>query len=677
MKWVILPIEIKSRELIARILVAHHLIQNGYGVIITKWGPHGSIVDALPTGLWLVNNLLPGIRHCISQLRRNGNVIHVSDEEGLFARSEKAYMTRILSDNYRTIHKVYCWNKKQKEWIDKVYPDQRNKTLLIGNPRLNVLRPMFSELYSTSVGQLQNQYNKIILIVGRFSLRLAGSEEEPENAFAFLLHTMRLNGLISSLEDETVLRARFDHYEAIAKAFQNIIHDIAKSYPSCTVLIRPHPCESQTIWKGIANQYPNVSVEADGSLTNLVKSSKVVIQYNSTSALECLLSNIPSISYAPAQYEGEMSPLFEKISIYTRTKQDLLKELDKVLSTGTNPYADQYASFLEILQKHSVNTSSDSAAIAVTDAIINEPLPDVSFSLFAFWIRRSVHLVSRWSSGRSKKQRAERKQGASREHPWIKRYHLYAKQKYAGITRCEIKQLLSAYNDIYGVRNQYSVRCYASRVFVLCPLDVDKRKRGRILSCVKSILDAVRDGSRLLITDGLSRHYAKAHYRRVCLWASVLPMYEAAYFRARSLIARELNLDAIKHLEHFVDKADREQCIPRRNMNMGRLGFALLLLGKLRKTCGDYECALCDFRRCLDISEKSRAITAKPQTDVVASALFHMGEIQFQNRWEDHGLSALSQCVEATNERHVKAMKYLTILRSRALQDDVALRVQQ
>ncbi len=344
-RWLYLPVEVKVREMDAKLLLAYYAVKSDYHVII---GDHVMVEKAsekYPKGIFFSKGGPHGFRErIITQAIKNNHKVVELDEEGLIFNEKLYIIDRMRKDMLELVTQEYCWGEYQKEVIAKYHPDLINKCHVVGNPRLDLLTPKYRELYREDVENLKNSYGDFILINTRFAKynTLKGKKETA------------LNQEIKRLYD----------------CFIEMIHKLSKQFSNITIIIRPHPLENSTSYRKEFANYSNVHVIHEGNIIKWLMAAKAIIHNGCTSGIEAFFLERPLITYIPFQSNetiisnqlGEKARNINEIITYLKNifsnnyKVDLQKgsEVFKYCYWSKDHYA--YSSILQLCNQISLSS---------------------------------------------------------------------------------------------------------------------------------------------------------------------------------------------------------------------------------------------------------------------------------------------------------------------------------
>jgi len=280
--WIYLPVEVKSRELLARVFFAAHAIKAGFGVFIGRNGMNISR-DHFPKGIYFEKCLsahkVDFHEHQVSVL---GNKLVSLDEEGLMFASEEVYLDKRISQKSVDLSElIFLWGEEQGRVLSTRITDS-GKMVVTGGPRVDTWKSEFSAFYQREVNQLQARYGQFILVVSNWGFSHLDKQEgfDPDNIYSGYPHTF------------------------VRAAFISLIKTLAKASPKHTIVVRPHPSDIPEYWMTKKQEFPsNVKVIYEGSISPWVYAAAAVIHNNCTTGVEAWVGRTPVISYSP-EIEG-------------------------------------------------------------------------------------------------------------------------------------------------------------------------------------------------------------------------------------------------------------------------------------------------------------------------------------------------------------------------------------
>ncbi|WP_077624231.1 surface carbohydrate biosynthesis protein [Sediminibacillus massiliensis] len=305
-RWLYLPVEIKVRELDAKLLLAYYAAKKGYEVVI---GDHIMVElasDIYPEGIFFSKGYPHGFRkRVITRANANRHKIVELDEEGLLIKGKQYLQDRMRKDMLELVVQEYCWGEFQHRIITKGYPDLAEKCHITGNPRFDLLAPKFRRLYQKESEQVIEKYGDFVLINTRFS-RYNSAKGKKDNV-------------------------HFKHIKKLYFSFLELVGEVSTQYPETNFVIRPHPGESFQAYSKAFSTNKNVHVIHEGNIAKWLAAAKVVIHNGCTSGIEASLLGRTLISYVPFPPNKREVNLPNQLGIMASTKEAVCSILEEAL----------------------------------------------------------------------------------------------------------------------------------------------------------------------------------------------------------------------------------------------------------------------------------------------------------------------------------------------------------
>lgn len=332
--WLYLPVEIKIRELDAKLLLAYYAVKEGYSVII---GEHKIVELAstiYPRGIFLSKGYPSGFRkRIITNAKANGHTVVELDEEGLLLNDTSHYLrNRMKPEMLDLVTQEYCWGGFQKEIIASAGPKYEQKCYITGNPRFDLLMPKFNILYKEEAEQLRNKYGEFVLINTRFPTYNSSRGMKNDTAGSM-------------------------YFKNLYECFIDMTIAMCEKFPETNFIIRPHPGENSESYRRAFSSYNNVHVIHEGNIIKWLLAGKVVIHNSCTSSIEAFLLGKPIISYTPVtsnEYDVQLPNQLGMEAVNIKEVQILLEDVinnnksansyyKKQMSQGENVLTHYYA----------------------------------------------------------------------------------------------------------------------------------------------------------------------------------------------------------------------------------------------------------------------------------------------------------------------------------------------
>lgn len=320
-----LHIEIATRELDAKLLLATLAAARGHQVIISDLG---GIMRGVENG-----SLKPGIFHTKSltasdiKIKRhkkfidNGFKITSLDEEaGIINHSYEGFaIDRYSEKSIEQSSAVFGYGQDDVETLQRLYPSQATKIFKTGSPRADLWKPFFSEYWGVPSSKPTRPY-----------LLVASNCENTPEPFYERFRTYKKDGYFK--RNKNAFKKLFGmKAEGIQKtgAFIEAIQHLSKFNNGYDIVLRPHPSENIEAWKTFLKDIPNVHVIREESITPWVNNAFAVMHNGCTTAIEAIVSRKPVITYIPfeVKYDGKIP---NELGYNIKSKEELSAKVNNI-----------------------------------------------------------------------------------------------------------------------------------------------------------------------------------------------------------------------------------------------------------------------------------------------------------------------------------------------------------
>jgi hypothetical protein len=300
LKRVVIPVEIKVRELYARLFLAIVLAERGYDVYIGNKIQHTAMGRINPHVY-----LETGAEHQSSRLRRcknNGVKTLILETEGSAFAGSEWFSNKIDIDTVEHTDCYCAWGEVAAKAVRNKSPETRVE--ITGNPRFDLLQKPYREIYKNKSDELSNKHGDFILFNGSF-----GPPVENDEIFSELF-----------------------------VEFVNLIIKISNKYDR-NIIVRPHPEGDVSLYKKLLSSHNNVYVTKQYEARPWIIASDVVIHNGCTTGVTAALLDTPVIGYTPKGMRETRLP--NKISDKCSTISQVYESLDHYIENSNNKTADK------------------------------------------------------------------------------------------------------------------------------------------------------------------------------------------------------------------------------------------------------------------------------------------------------------------------------------------------
>jgi surface carbohydrate biosynthesis protein len=299
----ILPVENQVRELDAKLLLACIAVEYGYRSIIGFKSRIDSRLGRFAPGIYFAKSLTNRNVKVFRTLRKLGHSIVAWDEESLVHYPPEIYYARRLGmDALGYMDHIIAWGDANRILLEGC-PDFRSqgKIQVLGNPRVDLLRPELSGYFAGQVEGLREQHGDFILVNTNFGS--INCYDDNFNLFRWKDGEL-VQGRGSRLMPADYAKGLFHYRTQIFEKFKKIIPEIAAALPETKIIVRPHPAEDHAAWREYLAPVSNVAVIQDGNVIPWLRASKCLIHNGCTTAIEGFILGTKIISYVPIEDES-------------------------------------------------------------------------------------------------------------------------------------------------------------------------------------------------------------------------------------------------------------------------------------------------------------------------------------------------------------------------------------
>jgi len=326
-------VEIESRELDSKILLAVLAADRGHHVIVSDLSgiERGFRSKFLSPGIFHTKSLTPGKGKIKwhQKIIDKGSLITSIDEEGGLVNHgyEHFAKQRYSNDSIGMSSAVFGWGEEDVETLKNIYPQYSSKIHMTGSPRVDLWKRKFSKYLSLPTSQVPKK--PYLLIIGNMSvvntnIPLYKKFENFKNRGYFQRDPKMVRSFFVTRAEKFLL----------INEYIDVIKYISKYNKNFDIVFRPHPKEDIEAWKNYLGDISNVYVTKEGQLGAWIKNALAVMQNGDTSAYEAIISQKHLITFVPFERQNDNLP--NRCGYIVKTKEDLLNKINELLNNLNN-----------------------------------------------------------------------------------------------------------------------------------------------------------------------------------------------------------------------------------------------------------------------------------------------------------------------------------------------------
>ena len=165
-----IPVEVKNRELHAKVLLAAHAARRGFDVVLGRKNDLNELVVRMPAGVYLGLGAFENFHPFYARLRQLGFAVVVNEEEGLVTYSDSMYIDmRVSRLTLEHVDELLTWGGESQRVLAQAFPEFGQKFHITGNPRFDLLKPKSRRVYDDEMRAIMAQYGDYVLVCTSFS----------------------------------------------------------------------------------------------------------------------------------------------------------------------------------------------------------------------------------------------------------------------------------------------------------------------------------------------------------------------------------------------------------------------------------------------------------------------------------------------------------------------------
>jgi len=365
----LIPVENQVRELDAKLLLACFAADRGRNAYIGFKGAIDGRIDALPRGVYLAKSITTRSVKILEIARLVGHSVVAWDEEAVVHfPPEIYYQRRVSSDALHLIDRILAWGEDNKALMEAYSEYPGTPVDVVGNPRVDLLRPEFRSFYDDEVASIKEHFGDFVLFNTNFGsvngfypgLNVCYPDQKAPDGLALGSSAVGFSRKFA-LE---LYRYRKNNFETM----KALVPEVAKAFPDRTIVVRPHPSENRDTWREHLAPYENVRVNAEGSVVPWLLASTVLIHNSCTTGIESYVLERPAIAYVPASGAKEYgSDLPNQVSHVASDCGAVIEKIRAAINGGTLPAQD--AARTRILEDFITAVDGQFATARIVDTI--------------------------------------------------------------------------------------------------------------------------------------------------------------------------------------------------------------------------------------------------------------------------------------------------------------------
>jgi surface carbohydrate biosynthesis protein len=356
-----LVVDHPKRDLPGAVMLGYQLARRGVSVVLVPMYEQAVDVPRLGLDALVVNYARPANLDLMRSFDEAGLALYVLDTEGGVlaekgGNSPPAMAAHIKGSSYADILTGYFfWGSRLHDAFEAARTMRPDRLHLTGCPRFDFAAPRWRAL-------LDGEPRGYLLVNANFPLVNSRFTGKPGG------------------EREAMVRAGWDgayvdrFIADLMQVFTNYLAEIerlAAARPDRNILVRPHPFESEDVYRNALARHANVVIDGTGSVLDRIRNAAAVVHLNCGTAVESvLLGKLPlQLEYLNTPTTAGHAGLPARVSRKVASFDDLLGAIDHVeRETETFDFAGIHAADIEAFFHRNDGQAAERVADVLTRA---------------------------------------------------------------------------------------------------------------------------------------------------------------------------------------------------------------------------------------------------------------------------------------------------------------------
>jgi len=297
-KWPVLYLSVEnySREFDAKLLVGCALAERGVLVVIGQQWLLNANLGRMPMGMVFFKGLNRVQVGNMERAKRIGHVAVANDEEAVGVADEKFMLHDIDEGLPPHCDLLLCQGERQRQSVKNHFPEMGDRLVVVGNPRIDLVRPEFRVLYEEEAARIREEQGRFVLI----NTNLGGVNSGWGDINRYRQVLINIGWFDPTKpEDRALFREHIVQDKLNQREVYRLIDILRASLPDRCIIVRPHPSEKIDTWQKKYSDTPRVKVIHQGSHLPWILASDILIHTGCTTGFEAQVADHPTISIRP------------------------------------------------------------------------------------------------------------------------------------------------------------------------------------------------------------------------------------------------------------------------------------------------------------------------------------------------------------------------------------------
>jgi surface carbohydrate biosynthesis protein len=332
-----MPMEIASRELDSRLLIALFAVEAGLEVVAgQKWLLQKN-AGQMPAGYWIFKTLTPGDAKNMMKIQKLGHRIAAIDEEMPGLGEGSGRLRWVDRRSVEACETIFCLGSKHLQAMVAKFPEYKDKFFETGNPRWDFLRPELRGLYVQDALVIKEKYGSFILV--NTNIGLMNSAKSSSDV---LVRSLTSDGRINLHVPED--RDFIDNLRAFElanfAAAIPLVKRLRLEFPKHNIVLRPHPTERIEPYEEALGGEDRTFIVREDSAAAWLSACDVLVHTSCTTGAEAFALDKPSVCFQTIPSPLHTYFISSSLSVVAQSEDGVVECVGRVLAGKLNPADD-------------------------------------------------------------------------------------------------------------------------------------------------------------------------------------------------------------------------------------------------------------------------------------------------------------------------------------------------
>jgi surface carbohydrate biosynthesis protein len=337
-KIIYFPMEIASRELDSRLLLAAMAAARGFEVVLgQKWLIEDNIERMTP-GIYCSKTLTVRDAKMLKRAKQAGYTVVAVDEEmpGLVVQNQDFWW--VSPDAVKQTDAVFLAGTHNAEAFTAVFGLGAGHVRQASNARWDLMRRELRGIYDDEVADIRRRFGEFILI----NSNLGFINSEKGDAQTMVDNLVRMGKIdLSKPSQARHVEQGLAMERANKAALLELLPRLSQQFPNVKVVLRPHPSERMQSWHDWAGGIPNLTIVREGPAIPWIIASRLLIHTNCTTGVEAIALDRPAICIVPSDLHINDWYLSARINPVAKTVEQAIVRTARLLDNPDECYDER------------------------------------------------------------------------------------------------------------------------------------------------------------------------------------------------------------------------------------------------------------------------------------------------------------------------------------------------